>query len=137
VLAEPSEQNDRIAPQPPPVDTGSTAIWPLVVADVEKMFTQGDPGAPNKLAEDMRARDEQGRAKYGVPLTADNGRDHLIDAYQEPLDGAVYLRAEIHRIEALEDWDLQWAVKDLYRMMLNSAACLRTVLSARDAKRTG
>lgn len=41
----------------------------------------------------MKARDAFGRAKYGTALTADNGRNHLADAYQEALDGVVYLRA--------------------------------------------
>lgn len=35
--------------------------------------------------------------KYGMYLRHDNGRDHLIDAYQEILDLAVYLRNEIER----------------------------------------
>jgi hypothetical protein len=43
----------------------------------------------------MRARDVVGRERYGVPLTAGNGRDHLIDAYQEALDLAVYLANEL------------------------------------------
>ena len=54
------------------------SIWDLVVAD-------------------MRRRDLIGTLKYGTPLTADNGRDHLQDAYEEALDLAVYLRAEIER----------------------------------------
>lgn len=36
-----------------------------------------------------------GRQKYGTPLTADNGRDPLVDAYQEALDLVVYLRQAI------------------------------------------
>jgi len=38
---------------------------------------------------------EIGTAKYGVPLQARNGRRPLIDAYQENLDCAVYLRQAI------------------------------------------
>ena len=63
-------------PQPKPKTTTSTAVWDLVIAD-------------------MKERDHIGRAKYGVPLQHDNGRDHLVDAYQEALDLAVYLRAAI------------------------------------------
>ena len=51
-------------------------IWELVIAD-------------------MRGRDEHGKRKYGIALRADDGRDHLVDAYQEALDLAVYLRQEI------------------------------------------
>ena len=43
----------------------------------------------------MLKRDAVGRAKYGVPLQAHNGRDALQDAYEEVLDLAVYLRQAI------------------------------------------
>lgn len=48
-----------------------------------------------------RAR-HAGRQRYGTPLTTHNGRDHLVDAYQEALDLAVYLRAHIaeHRLDS-------------------------------------
>jgi hypothetical protein len=64
------------SPEPPPKPNDSTPIWELVIAD-------------------MRERDHSGRAKYGVPLQAGNGRDALVDAYQEALDLAVYLRQAI------------------------------------------
>ena len=59
--------------QPAPVPTSGAPVWHLVVAD-------------------MLARDNVGRAKYGTPLQAGNGRDALRDAYEEALDLAVYLR---------------------------------------------
>lgn len=65
-------------PEPPPTATTGPAIWMLVVCD-------------------MLDRHEAGVAKYGTPLQADNGRDPLVDAYQEALDLAVYLRQEIER----------------------------------------
>ena len=40
-----------------------------------------------------RARREQGIERYGVPLQADNGRDHLTDALQEVVDARAYLEA--------------------------------------------
>lgn len=65
-----------VADQPPPVPSDRPAIWDLVVAD-------------------MQARDKVGRERYGTPLQAHNGRDALVDGYQEVLDLAVYLRQEI------------------------------------------
>lgn len=62
---------------PDPIPNGHPAVWDLVVAD-------------------MAARDRDGRRKYGVPLQPHNGRKNLQDAYQEALDLAVYLRAEIY-----------------------------------------
>jgi hypothetical protein len=43
----------------------------------------------------MKARDQFGRAKYGTPLQAGNGRNSLKDAYEECLDMAVYLKQSI------------------------------------------
>ncbi|MCH9637778.1 MAG: hypothetical protein K0U16_07540 [Gammaproteobacteria bacterium] len=62
--------------QPAPEPNESRPIWDLVI-------------------EDMRERDQEGRRRYGVPLQAHNGRDPLVDAYQEALDLAVYLRQAI------------------------------------------
>lgn len=69
------------APQPTPVPTRGPAIWDLVI-------------------EDMRARDASGAAKYGTRLQAHNGRDALVDAYQEALDLAVYLRQALEERRA-------------------------------------
>lgn len=49
---------------------------------------------------DMRQRDEMGRAKYGTPLQPFNGRNAAVDAYQEVLDLAVYLR------QLIAEWSL-------------------------------
>ena len=66
-------------PQPPPrPDLSATDVQTLVIADIVK-------------------RREFGIAKYGTPLQVDNGRDALVDAYQEVLDLACYLRQEIAR----------------------------------------
>lgn len=51
-------------------------IMPLVMADIE-------------------ARVAKGTKEYGEPLTSQNGRDALWDAYEEALDLAMYLRQAI------------------------------------------
>ena len=43
----------------------------------------------------MEERKRIGIKKFGTPLQAHNGRDALVDAYQEILDTAVYLRQRI------------------------------------------
>jgi hypothetical protein len=65
-----------ITDQPPPVPNDRPAVWRLVIADME-------------------ARDRLGRERYGTPLQPHNGRDALLDAYQEALDLCVYLRQAI------------------------------------------
>lgn len=44
------------------------------------------------VCEDIQARKEFGTKKYGEPLMANNGRDALVDLYQELLDGVQYLK---------------------------------------------
>lgn len=51
------------------------------------------------VMQDMEARNKLGISKYGKPLTPFNGRDSLIDAYEEVLDLAVYLRNAIIEME--------------------------------------
>ena len=45
---------------------------------------------------DFDARDEVGRVRYNMRLQPHNGRDALIDAYQEALDLVVYLRQALY-----------------------------------------
>ena len=71
----------RHVDQPTPVANDLTAVWPLVIMD-------------------MAARDQVGRERYGVPLQPHNGRDALMDAYQEALDLCAYLRQAIFE----RDW---------------------------------
>lgn len=65
-----------ITDQPAPLPNGQPAVWDLVIAD-------------------MHDRDRLGRERYGTPLQAHNGRDPLVDAYQEALDLVAYLRQAI------------------------------------------
>lgn len=69
-------ESTTIVDQPPPVPNERPAVWDLVIAD-------------------MQARDRLGRERYGTPLQPHNGRDALVDAYQEALDLVVYLRQAI------------------------------------------
>ena len=66
----------RHVEQPAPAANDRPAVWPLVIMD-------------------MAARDQVGRARYGVPLQPHNGRDALRDAYEEALDLCAYLRQAI------------------------------------------
>ena len=74
-----------IVDQPPPVPTDQPPIVDLVVADMDE-------------------RKRIGIERYGVPLQAGNGRDALVDAYQEALDLVMYLR------QAIEERDQQAGV---------------------------
>lgn len=64
-------------PQPLPVGNTQPHVWDLVL-------------------EDMQERDKVGAVRYGRHLQPHNGRDALVDAYQEALDLVVYLRQELY-----------------------------------------
>lgn len=68
-------------PEPDPVINERPAVWSLVIAD-------------------MQARDKEGLRKYGTRLQPFNGRDALVDLYQELLDACVYIRQEIEERNA-------------------------------------
>lgn len=55
---------------------GQVDIWPLVL-------------------EDLKARVELGISRYGTVLQSLNGRDPLLDAYDEAMDLVLYLRQVI------------------------------------------
>lgn len=67
----------RIKDQHAPIANHAVAIWDLVITD-------------------MHERDVVGYERYGTRLQPDNGRDALVDAYQELLDAAVYIRQAIY-----------------------------------------
>lgn len=63
-------------PEPAPIPNGGASMHDLVILDME-------------------ARKAFGLQKYGTVLQAHNGRDALLDAYQEVLDLTVYLKQEL------------------------------------------
>lgn len=64
------------------------------------------PSIHELVVEDMLERMHHGTRKYGTSLQAFNGRNALLDAYEEALDLAVYLRQALveqdERLAALE-----------------------------------
>lgn len=84
-----------ITNQPPPVATTHRPVWEIIIEHVERMNADLECDDCALVLADMRERDQIGRARYGVPLTSHNGRDHLVDAYQEAMDLAAYLAAEL------------------------------------------
>jgi hypothetical protein len=101
--SEAAHQPARIEDQPPPTPNDQPAVWGLVIAD-------------------MHERDQVGRERYGTPLQPHNGRDALVDAYQEALDLVVYLR---QALAERDDWKARaekWESR--YRLVRKSQAKL-------------
>lgn len=67
---------DLIIDQPPPRPNDGPSVQAMVRADLVE-------------------RERVGRERYGTSLQPVNGRDALVDAYQEALDLACYIRQEL------------------------------------------
>lgn len=128
--------SDLIAPQPPPQNSDGPALWPMIISEL------GDSETERLVAIDMQERHEFGMAKYGVPLVVKNGRDHLVDAYQEMLDGAAYTRAACELISQNPEWKEEsslvrkrWSgLSQIYVDLLDMAKELRAMIHDRDGK---
>jgi hypothetical protein len=60
----------------------------------------GHPFVHDLVAQDIAARGELGKRRYGTKLQPFNGRNALQDAYEEVLDTAVYLKQALIEQEA-------------------------------------
>jgi len=75
---------------------------------------------------DLQERKQMGTAKYGVAHQFDNGRDHLVDFYQELQDALVYVRAEIEKRKVDRNEVLEEAARALENAnQVNSAGLVR------------
>lgn len=75
-----STRRDPATDQALPVTNDRPFVQDLVIADIED-------------------RKQLGIRKYGTALQSGNGRDMLLDAYQEALDLAIYLRGALDERE--------------------------------------
>jgi hypothetical protein len=110
--------------------------WDLVIDDLEARQDRLDTPSPTLAAviDGGRLRSLIGQQRYGVPLHPHNGRDSLIDALEELLDAAVYLRNEaIEHPPAPNDLRL----RQVYDQTIGLAITVRGLINERDAKPEG
>jgi hypothetical protein len=140
-----------IVDQPAPRATDRRPAWDIVMSYVDQLRSDnahvslgiGEGVIPLVLA-DMRERDAVGRQRYGTPLTSGNGRDHLVDAYQELLDSCVYLMNELdeHGVglathfteDAFPDKDARWHLHDVQQLcvsQIRASILLRAMIDER------
>jgi len=65
----------------------------------EPMSRLGKVDILPEVIKDLQSRNEVGIAKYGTTLQSHNGRNSLMDAYQEVLDLAMYLKQALIETE--------------------------------------
>lgn len=108
--------------QPAPIKNENRAIQDLVIEDLQTWVSN----ARWRVIGDIQARKEVGLQRYGTLLQAYNGRDALMDAYQEALDLAQYLK------QAIVEGDLRMMV--LYNDSLRIACHLRNAIEDRNER---
>jgi hypothetical protein len=94
--------------EPDAIPTDERPVWELVI-------------------EDMQERNRIGTAKHKTPLQVSNGRDSLIDAFQESMDLTVYLRQEMERRKVLEAEVV--SLREENRRLLEDNAALRIMIT--------
>lgn len=67
--------------------------------------TAGRQDVLSYVLKDLTDRAEMGKAKYGTYLQTHNGRNALLDAYQEALDLVMYLRQALLEMDERTDHD--------------------------------
>jgi hypothetical protein len=134
-----ANRTGTIEDQPLPIaQPERVPAWDLVIADIERHAIGTGVDITAEVVEaaiaDMRDRDRVGRERYGVPLTTHNGRDHLVDAYQEALDTVVYMRAYLEEGErdGLKPSEMGMRV---YVVAIINALQIRGMVLARDRAR--
>jgi hypothetical protein len=126
--------NNLVLEQNEPQPNGTRPVWEMVMEDFERL-TPSD-SVTDSVLDDMRDRNEEGRRKYGTPLQCFNGRNALVDLYQELLDAAVYTRQELEENEqeerSLVDYD---QLSEVYVRIMQSLTDVRALI-ARDWRTT-
>lgn len=86
-----SERRLAVSTQTPPTGDG-TVVLDEVLNNIAEMAALKyiDRDKAHMLREDLKARAEMGRKKYGTMLRVNNGRKALVDLYQEVLDALMY-----------------------------------------------
>jgi len=77
------------------IDPTNTNCQPAPQSGGKVVFTE--------LIKDIEKRAEFGRKKYGQELMTNDGRDTLIDAYQEALDLTMYLKKMLMERELMQE----------------------------------
>jgi hypothetical protein len=82
--------------QPAPIANDAEPTWDAVIRYARNQRDARAEGGTlvkdyNELIGRMIRRNALGIERYGVPLQPDNGRDSILDALEELLDGSAYL----------------------------------------------
>lgn len=117
------------APQPMPTGDG-IEVSPQAQADLDTLATDRETTwyISRCIQADLQERIDWGTAKYHTPLKTNNGRDALIDEYQEHLDALHYCKQQV--MQAPDDAGALYR----YQLTLRLAVHCRCALFIRDGE---
>ena len=148
------DHEDQHANPSPTVHTDRRPTWEIVISYVEQLVRDsthislgiGQNVLPLVIV-DMHARDSFGLQHYGIPLTSGDGRDHLVEAYEEMLDASVYLTNALdeHGVglttdltkEAFPDKAHRWYLHDVQQLctsQIRALIHLRAIMEERNRR---
>lgn len=96
---------EAVVEQPDPVPNDGPSMHDMVIRDILSRDQAWDLSIGkarhirDEVAADLEARKQLGLARYHTLLQTGNGRDFLVDLYQELLDAAVYARGRLLELD--------------------------------------
>jgi hypothetical protein len=100
--------------------------------EVEPMVSYGD-----QVTTDLRKRAEIGKERYGTYLQPFNGRDALLDSYEEALDLATYLMQAVVESKAKPADEVYWAYRDALCVAARIAKLIEKRENGQGGKKAG
>jgi hypothetical protein len=120
--------------QPAPVHNDGPSMHDLVNKDILSRDPQWDLSVGtarhirDQVADDLDKRKAFGLEKYGTILQTGNGRNFLLDVYQELQDGAVYARGALLE---MDEGSLEYLVLfEVYDNIVTDLVKVRRLLNA-------
>lgn len=107
--------------QPKPISNEHPYIKDLVIDDIKKL-NNTDEYIHGVIA-DINAKAEIGRSKYGTYLQPFNGRNAIVDLYQELIDAAKYARLALFEDPANND------LRAVYTKLLHQMISIKVMIN--------
>ena len=103
--------------QPDPTPNDQPKVIDALVNDLhneDNLLHESEPMSSygDVVTQDIINRAFIGKERYGVFLQPHNGRDALLDAYEEALDLATYLMQVVMETKASKSDEVYWAYRD-------------------------
>ena len=109
--------------EPDPEPNEGPSMHDLVINDLKHHWEHHS----RFVIKDVEDRKQFGLDKYGTVLQTNNGRNALVDAYQESLDLLVYMKQAME-----ENQMIAWEIKNYYFNVMSTATMLRKLIGIKD-----